>query len=648
VRSLRPLIALLLAALALAAPAASAQSQSQSGERILYFRSDANVAKDGHLDVVETIRIRSEGNRFQHGILRDFPTRYAQGNRTVRVGFTVEGIERDGAKEEWTTQSVDNGVEVRIGRPEVTLADGEHVYAIHYRTTRQLGFFQGYDELYWNVTGLASSFPIEVAEARVRLPRAVPFGQRSFYTGPEGSKAQDAKVVDEAPGDIAFRTTAPLAPHEGLTIAVAWPKGVVDPPRRPTPAGQWLATNGPLAAAILALAGLCAFYFHAWRKAGRGPRPGTVVPLFTPPEGLSAAALRYVRRMGYDTRAFAAAIVQSGVEGKLRLVESEGGFFSRGKTRIDKLAEPEGMAAPERDMLRKLFAGGDRVEMDNDNHATFSAAQKALGDGLESAFLDKTFHLNKGWAWAGLVLVGGAMLLVGLVAALTDPYADEGAWGPPALGLALVAGALAAGTRSRLAAPGRSWLLALLALGFAVGAAFMLFTAYIVAADAGDAMTVLKMLSPLLALPLALSAFRWMAAPTREGRTLMDEIAGFEKYLSVAEEDRLETLHPPEKTPELFERYLPHAIALGVENRWAARFANVLARASAEPDRQSGMGWYSGSQNAWSNPGRFASTMGSSLTSSIASASTAPGSSSGSGGGGSSGGGGGGGGVGGW
>ena len=54
---------------------------------------------------------------------------------------------------------------------------------------------------------------------------------------------------------------------------------------------------------------------------------------------------------------------------------------------------------------------------------------------------------------------------------------------------------------------------------------------------------------------------------------MMDKIAGFQRYLSITEEDRLETLHPPEKTPELFERYLPYAIALGVENKWASKFA---------------------------------------------------------------------------
>jgi uncharacterized membrane protein len=151
---------------------------------------------------------------------------------------------------------------------------------------------------------------------------------------------------------------------------------------------------------------------------------------------------------------------------------------------------------------------------------------------------------------------------------------------------------------------------------------------------------------PALALPIVLSAFWWISAPTREGRTVLDHIAGFKQYLSITEGERLDRMTAPKDTPEGFEKYLPYAIALGVENRWAERFARVLAAAAASG--QQGFGWYSGSSDPWSNPGRFADDMGDSLSSTISLASTAPGSSSGSGGGGSSGGGGGGGGGGGW
>ena len=95
------------------------------------------------------------------------------------------------------------------------------------------------------------------------------------------------------------------------------------------------------------------------------------------------------------------------------------------------------------------------------------------------------------------------------------------------------------------------------------------------------------------------------------------------------------------------ERFLPYAIALDVENRWAKRFASVLAVAGTSATVGT---WYAGSHNMQGDPVGFANHLGGSLTSTISSASSPPGSTGGgggSGGGGSSGGGGGGGG-GGW
>jgi uncharacterized membrane protein len=150
---------------------------------------------------------------------------------------------------------------------------------------------------------------------------------------------------------------------------------------------------------------------------------------------------------------------------------------------------------------------------------------------------------------------------------------------------------------------------------------------------------------------LGLLGFHWLQAPTVAGRTVMDRIEGFRQYLGTAEEDRLNALNPPDKTPELFERFLPYAIALDVQNQWAKRFAAVLAAAGASAAVASS--WYQG-HNFANDPVGFADHLSGALTQTIASASTPPGSSgggssdSGSSGGGSSGGGGGGGGGSGW
>lgn len=638
---MRRLLLPLLAALALLWPAAASAE-----ERILHYLSDVTVQADGALDVTETVRVRSEGALIDHGIYRDFPTRYTnRAGAQVRVGFEVVSVQRDGADEPWHSERQGNGIRVYMGSAETSVPPGEHVYSIRYRTTRQLGFFKDFDELYWNATGNGWVFPIDVAEARIRLPQPVPFGQRAFYTGPKGSTDRNAEVVSEAPGEIVFRTTAPLGPGEGLTVASAWQKGVVAAPPPPSVARLWLQDNAPPAAGALALLGVLAYYFHAWRRAGRDPKPGTIVPIFSPPDGLSAAAMRYITKMGADSRAFAAALVELGVGGHIRLSEEEGGFFTRGKTTIEKTVGRTTLAEPEASMMSRLFAGGDSILMEQENHATFSGAQDALEAGLKRSYEGRLFVRNLVWAYRGLGLMLAALALPAAAVLLSAP--EDFARRDLALAVAallLPLAALGLYAIGRGPATAQAVLLKMLAALLGV---IGLVAGIVTLGNAFETGRVLPLLIPLLGLPVVFTAFSWMAAPTREGRAVLDRIEGFRHYLSVAEEERLATLHPPEETPELFERYLPYAIALKVENDWASRFTSVLAAAAASGQAQT-MGWYSGHSDPWNDPGDFADSVGSSLASTISSASTAPGSSGGSGGGGSSGGGGGGGGGGGW
>jgi hypothetical protein len=217
----------LLVLLAFPSSASAQQGNMAGGERILSFISDIEVRPDASLDVTETIRIAARGDEFRHGLYRDFPTRYRRAGRIVEVGFEVASVTRDGRPEPWRTEPVTGGVRIVIGAADVLLAPGPHVYRIRYRTTRQVGFFGGFDELYWNVTGNGWPFAIDRAEARIRLPARVRFGNRAFYTGAAGSTEAAARVIAERPGDIRIATTRRLGPEEGLTIAVAWRKGVV-------------------------------------------------------------------------------------------------------------------------------------------------------------------------------------------------------------------------------------------------------------------------------------------------------------------------------------------------------------------------------------------------------------------------------------
>ena len=625
-----------LALLLLIVPAAA-----HADERILHFSSDVRVHKDASVEVTETIDVRAEHDRINHGIFRDFPTRYknAAGGQ-VHIGFAFEGATLDGAPVPASTSPYENGVRIKLGDPDKYVDIGDHRYVIRYRATREIGFFKGFDELYWNATGNGWVFPIDAAEARIRLPEPVKFGPRASYTGSQGATGSDAEVIEEKPGEIAWATTAPLRPYEGLTVAVAFPKGVVAEPGPSSRFGAWLADNGPPLLGGATLAGLLAYFYYAWKRAGRDPRAGTVVPLFSPPDDLTPAGMRYVTKMNADNRTFAAALVDMGVRGHIRLVEEDGGWFSRDKTRVDRLISDNSLPPDEEAALRNLVLPGESIMMIQKNYSEFGAAKKSLAAVLKEQYEEKLFKRNYGWAAAGLLFFLAA---IWVTAAAVVAAADSASiWQIGATLGSIAVAALLSFVIHGSSTVGKCLisLLAFIAVAIAIALGSPIF---IEALDSGLA---LPLLIPAVALPLVVSCFWWIAAPTKEGRGVLDRIAGFRQYLSITERDRLDRMTAPEDTPEIFEKYLPYAIALGVENRWADRFQSVLAAAAAQG--QQGFLWYSGHSDPWNSPGRFAESVGASLASTISSASTAPGSSSGSGGGGSSGGGGGGGGGGGW
>jgi uncharacterized membrane protein YgcG len=629
----RLLFTLLLAALVGAA---------QAAEEILEFASELQVDEDGALAVTETLRVRAEGDLIRRGIYRDFPTEYRDrlGQR-VRVAFDVESVARDGEPEPFRIERRGNGVRVWVGQADVLLRPGDYEYRLRYRTDRQLGFFAQHDELYWNVTGNGWEFPIRSATAMVRLPEAVPADAITVeaYTGPAGAQGRDWTAWVDGDGVARFETTHPLGPHEGLTVVARFPKGHVREPTDLDRAQQIAAANPQAPIAVGGSLLTLGYFLVVWWRFGRDPTGGPIVPLYSPPRDLSPAAARFVRRMGYDQAALSAALVSLAVKGALR-IEQDGADYV-----LEKLGGAPGVAADEAAVASALFGDGRRtLTLERANHAVLTKTLEAHRKALDRDYEKTYFVTNSAW------LVPGILLGLGTVAAtvLTIPEGEQRALaGFMSLWLSgwsvgvffLVREALLRWRQRGLAGVANAIGITLFAVPFVVGEivglGVLLWTG-----------SVWLGLALLAAVGLALGFYQWLKAPTLAGRRLMDAIEGFALYLGVAEADELAFRHPPERTPALFERYFPYALALGVELAWAERFADVLARAQAAGEYDPR--WYTGHGLGAFDGGALAGALGSGLAGAIAASSTAPGSSSGSGGGGSSGGGGGGGGGGGW
>ncbi len=614
-------------------------------EYIRNFTSDIRVHADSSLTIRERILVISEQREIRRGIYRDFPTDYPDGaGNTYRVTFEVESVIRDGRAEPYHTERQSNGVRLYIGNKDTLLPAGPHEYVITYTTTRQVGHFDGFDEIYWNATGNGWVFPIEQADARVHLPPGASVLQYMAYTGYQGQAGKDYRTRD-IDGGIAFETSRPLAANEGLTIAVSWPEGLVERPSSMEKLGYLVGDNRILITGGIGIILLLIYYLAVWGRVGRDPAPGTIIPLFEPPAGYSPAAMRYIGKMGFDDKTFAAALLSMAVKGFLTIEEDKLGVYS-----LHKTGRKAPLSLGERAVARHLFAGSrDTIEMKKANHAKIRAARDSLKDWLRTEYEQAYFNHNRRHFYPG-VGISIAIFALMLISA-RDPAG--------ALFLSVWLAFWTVGVYFIVRVAMRSWSNFLTGRNPVFGISAVALTVMAVPFLGGE-VAGLAFLAETLSFGGALIFlgvqlinlffYHLLKAPTRLGRQVMDKFAGFADFLSVTEKDRMNFFNPPERTPELFERFLPYAIALDVENKWADQFTKTFADVHLEPGNASGYrpGWYHGQGFSPSNLSGFSSALGSGFAGAISSAATAPGSRGGSRGGGSSGGGGGGGGGGGW
>jgi uncharacterized membrane protein YgcG len=634
-----------LLALLLAAPAAA------QTERIRSFDSRITVNSDGSMQVVETISVESAGIDMVHGIYRDFPTRYRDriGNH-YSVLFDIVKVRRDGNSEPYHTEDLSDGVRVYFGSSSFDLPPGNHTYQFTYRTNRQLGFFRDHDELYWNVTGNGWKFPIDAATATVLLPPNVRnlVTDLRGYTGYEGEKGQAYTARRDEDSNPTFRAEN-LAPGQGLSIVVTWPKGLIAEPTAEQKRAWFIADNKSLIFGIAGWIVVFLYYVMIWGMVGRDPARGTIVPLYEPPDNMSPAAMRFLERMGFDEKAFTAAIMGLAAKGYLTIEQDESRTYKLARR---KTASENNLSADENSLARILFEDGSPLILKNKNHELLSRARKALENNLHAKIETTYFLTNARYLWPGIILsvltiVAVVLLTSGSrspIAIFMSVWLTGWSFGVYMLVSSVIRAWKSVRTEGVLGA-GQAGFLTLFSIPFlvgeCVGLGLMIWACGVAAAGVIAAAIGLNVLFHHL-----------LKAPTLAGRALMDRVEGFKMFLTAVDEDRLQTIARPDKTPQLFERFLPYAFALGVEHAWSQQFSQVLASAATVGTASGGAGyspsWYSGAALGAFSASAFTSSFSSSFSSAVSSSSTAPGSSSGSGGGGSSGGGGGGGGGGGW
>lgn len=511
------------AALCLLLLALPAPAFAQRSWRIADFHAIVNVMENGEVFVDERITLVFVGQ--WNGIYRNIPIEYPGPNDTNYSLFLTVRKVSDGQDNALKYEQRTAGGERRLKIYVPGARDTTRVVRILYSVRNAIRYFPDHDELYWNVTGNDWPVPIDHAGAEAYFPGTAAGQLRAqAFTGVYGSHDQEATATT-AGAKAVFETSNPLPMRGGLTIDVYIPKGILDQPG-PFTRALWFVRSNPIV--LLPLASFLVMFGLWWWK-GRDPEIGlSVAAMYEPPKDFSPAEVGTMVDDSVDPRDITSTLIDLAVRGFIKIEErTEKGLIFDTTDYLFRLLKPraewEKLRPHERTMLGKIFTGTKAGET-----TLLSSLRNHFYTVLPTIKTEVIAELKRKSVYS------------------VDPE-QANAW--RLLGVALIA---------------------LPFILLQVFTSVQVFTSFWLAA-----------LAIVLSLVIVWLFGRQMSAKTFSGQKDYIAVLGFQEFMTRVDADRLKTL-----PPTTFEKCLPFAMALGIEQQWAKKFEGIL---QTPPD------WYAGS-----------------------------------------------------
>ncbi len=488
------------------------------------FNEQVTVNPDGTIEVIEFIEAQFTGK--WNGLYRTIPVEYTTPQGLNYTLFLEPLSVTDDDARPLKYEQIRQGRYIKFKVYVPNADDATRTIMLRYRVRNALRFLDDHDELYWNVTGDEWDAPIESASAKIELPAGVTGLHAIAYTGVFGSRAANARV-DIKDKIVDIQTTSPVGFHEGLTAVAGWDKGIVHQPSALANAWFLLRSNWPFFIPI----GVFFAMFWLWWTRGRDPERDAVTVQYEPPDKLTPAECGALVDNQGAMRDITATLVDLAVKGYLTIEQKEdSGLLAllHHKEYVFHLKKPPaewaGARPHEQQMLVALFDAGMTTDVKlSDLQNHFYTHIPAIRSAIFDALVGDGYYLHR-------------------PDTVRSAYVGAGFF----IGFFLLAGSGAL-EKSTGIVP-LTWVLA----GIATGA--------------------------------VISGFGWfMPARTRAGAQTLARVLGFEDFLGRVESDRIARM---ENAPEVFEKYLPYAMALHVEKKWVQAFAGI----AMQPPQ-----WYQGS-----------------------------------------------------
>jgi len=448
-----------------------------------------------------------------HGIHRTVPIEYPGAQGTNYTLFLDIVSVTDGTGQKLKYESKSSGGYRDLKIYIPDAVDTTRTVEIDYIVRNGIRYFEGHDEFYWNVTGNDWPVPIDHVAAQVFLPPNAAGALRAqAFTGVYGAVQRDA--TSEVKGaDVLFESRNPLPMRGGMTIDIFIPKGILKEPGAIT-RGLWFLESNPVV--FLPFVTFAVMFVLWWYK-GRDPDPGrSVAPMYEPPPGMSPAETGALIDDTIHPRDITSTIVDLAVRGYLKIEETVDTnlLIFHSKDYVFHLVKPQSEWP--------ALSPHERVMMEN----IFVGGQETRLSSLKNRFYTAIPVIKED--------IKSALRNKGMY--LLDPDTAN---------------------------------------AYSVGAAVLIAVSFIAAPFLGYQemfnSIVLLFICGGISLIIWWLFARQMSAKTVQGGRTRIAVLGFQEFMNRVDADRLKRM-----PPDTFEKYLPYAMALGVEYHWAQAFAGII------------------------------------------------------------------------
>ncbi len=517
------------------------------------------LEKNGDIQVIEKITVNIKHNRIKQGISQTLPIRtgihedYIQKNT-----FEIQSVQLDGISIPYTYKEHYFNADLMIGDSTAIAPLGKHTYTITYRGQGFVHYGENHDSIQFNAISPQNIFPIEKCSFKLILPNdATPLSVTVW------TKESKDETNYKLTGPASLQTLKTLPPQTAFTIAINFPKGLVDSPQQTIT--DWLNHHRTIALLGL-LSSLCLYFLGCWYFLYRKPQQ-PIRPCDTPPENLTPGLVAWMQKKQFTATMLQADLLWLSINGYMTINLRDSNCLSF--TQQSHKKPPISWIARIGACLCHQFYKTDPALLIGKDGRHPSSSLVNAWHVTKNYYKQTVTALTYTSLLPGLIGIGlgiyGLYWLLGYIyhPGLTNHSTPFNIIALPSFFFGI---SIWIACRCLVGKIIKKIVFSIVALlSFIVGALLLNFD--------GLFITVIFSIGLISTLFIA----RFSTQLTDEGQKIAHQIEGLKAYMM---QDRLV---PAQDTLEQFEKLLPYAVALGCQDFWRQRFLPILQKTNILP-----------------------------------------------------------------